>query len=117
MKRIDAVLNRRRAPDEFAIPEVAILNFCSECMGFQPALIAGCTAPECWLYPLRLGVGPVARQKAMSPPAIRLKSRKIPPNESGPAVKPPEDSSHFGPSGGPSGMEGPAHEISARRTP
>jgi hypothetical protein len=71
MKRVTAVVNRRREPDEVAIPEIAIRAHCAECMGFQPALVDGCSAPECWLYPLRNG----------------MNYGKIPPNEIKGSVK------------------------------
>lgn len=63
MTRVDTVQNRRREPDELAIPEIAIQNHCRECMGFQPSLVEGCTAPACWLHPLRLGVPSKSGQK------------------------------------------------------
>ncbi len=33
----------------------AIQSFCVECMGYQPQFVKDCTAPDCVLYPFRLG--------------------------------------------------------------
>lgn len=35
---------------------------CVECMGFQPSLVDGCTAPGCHLYPFRHGKDPEPRK-------------------------------------------------------
>ena len=35
--------------------KAAIRAFCVMCMGYQPHHVRGCTAPECPLYPYRLG--------------------------------------------------------------
>ena len=56
------LVRRRRRAGEIPTRKVAIQNHCRECMGFtaddMPSLMAcvkACTAPECWLYPWRLG--------------------------------------------------------------
>ena len=33
----------------------AIQAFCVDCMGNQPQYVKGCTAPDCALFPYRLG--------------------------------------------------------------
>jgi hypothetical protein len=52
---LDRAPNRRREAGEVADPLASIAGHCRECMGFQPGLVAGCTAPACWLYPWRTG--------------------------------------------------------------
>ena len=57
MKRI-GVLRRRRKPDEVASARVSIRNHCLECVSYVAREVELCTAPECWLYPWRLGKTP-----------------------------------------------------------
>ena len=56
---INTIKRRRREDNEIATPRTAIRNFCLECMGYDGAQVRRCTAPECWLYPLRMGVGQI----------------------------------------------------------
>ena len=41
----------------------AIRNQCVECMGRQPSLVDGYTAPKCSLYPFRMGKDPKPARK------------------------------------------------------
>ena len=56
-KLINRVVRGPRQPGEVATRKYAIRNFCLECMGYNAAEVRRCTAPECWLYPYRLGRG------------------------------------------------------------
>lgn len=67
MKRIHTVLNRRREADEIAPADIAVQIHCRECMGFQPSLVEGCTAPKCWLYPLRMGRTAILSESGKKP--------------------------------------------------
>ena len=56
------LVNRRREPGEIPNRRQAIMNFCSECMGWDAGgfgsireSVRQCTAKECWLYPYRAG--------------------------------------------------------------
>ena len=60
--KLTEALNRRRRPGEVLSYRNSIRAHCSECMGNQPSLIEGCTAPECWLFPHRFNLTP---QKAL----------------------------------------------------
>ena len=44
-------------------PIKVIKQFCSHCMGWQPSLVEGCTAPECPLFPWRRGKNPYRKPK------------------------------------------------------
>jgi len=56
-------INRRRMKGEVMTLRNAIRANCSECMGFQPSLIEGCTARECNLFPHRLNMTPQSALK------------------------------------------------------
>jgi hypothetical protein len=55
MGRLLRILKRRRRPGEIATARTAIRNHCLECCGYDPAEVRRCTAPQCWLWPYRLG--------------------------------------------------------------
>ena len=66
---------RRRKPNECARPLQAVRNFCVECMGYNANEVKRCTAPQCWLYPLRMGKNPVSGRKGN---ALNLKRAQNP---------------------------------------
>ena len=41
----------------------AIQAFCVECMWYNPLFVKDCTAPDCVLYPFRLGREVLGRKK------------------------------------------------------
>ncbi len=53
--RSGKIQKRRRLPNEICTARTAIRNHCLECVGYESAEVARCTAPACWLYPYRLG--------------------------------------------------------------
>ena len=53
--RTGTIRRRRRLPDEISTARAAIRNHCLECVGYESAEVARCTAPACWLYPYRFG--------------------------------------------------------------
>ena len=67
MAQFKTIVSRRRKEHEIPTLRVAVQNFCRECMGFQPSLIEGCSDPQCWLFPWRLG---------KTPPALRSKVQR-----------------------------------------
>ncbi len=52
------IVKRRRQPEEIPTARVAIRNHCCECVSWVLSEVEKCTAPECWLYPWRLGKTP-----------------------------------------------------------
>lgn len=57
-RRSITIHRRRREPGEIVSPKASIRNHCLECCGYNRADVDACTAPECWLYPYRMGTGP-----------------------------------------------------------
>ena len=55
IKRDAKVYRRRREPGEFPTIKAAVRNHCLECVCWDSAEVSRCTAPECWLFPYRLG--------------------------------------------------------------
>jgi len=53
LTRVRRLVRRRRRPGEVCSPRLAILNHCRECMGWVRAEVEKCTAPNCWLWPVR----------------------------------------------------------------
>jgi len=49
---------RHRYANEFGTAVTSIRNHCLECCGYEQAEVDRCTAPACWLYPWRFGMGP-----------------------------------------------------------
>lgn len=47
-------------------PLRALRMFCLECMGGSPVDVKACTAPECTLYPFRLGKLPLTDEQRQS---------------------------------------------------
>ena len=47
-------------------PVKAIRKFCLECSGDSSAEVKGCTAPNCPLYPFRLGKNPYRKKREMT---------------------------------------------------
>ena len=64
MKRFTRIVRRRREPDEIPTARVAVRNHCLECVGYVVKDVERCTAPECWLYPWRLGKTPATLKRA-----------------------------------------------------
>jgi hypothetical protein len=58
MKKIGTLKRRRREEGECAKYKTAIRNFCLECMGYNLNEVKHCSAPKCWLFPLRFGCYP-----------------------------------------------------------
>ena len=56
-------------PGEIATRSVAIRNQCIECMGYAAHEVKECSAPECWLYPYRMGKEEVDEESSL----VRLK--------------------------------------------
>jgi len=50
----------------------AIKSHCQMCMGWQPSLVPGCTAPDCPLFPYRPGADRPRRE----PTAKQIEARK-----------------------------------------
>ena len=69
MKMSRSIERRRRKPDEIAAPRVAIRNHCLECVGYVGPEVERCTAPECWLYPWRMGTTPAEVRRVARPGA------------------------------------------------
>jgi len=57
MRRDTKIYRRRRQPGEFPSLRAAIRNHCLECVCWDFGEVKRCTAPECWLFPYRLGTG------------------------------------------------------------
>ena len=58
VKVVRRVVKRRRQQGEIVRPASrAIRCFCLECMGYNAAEVARCTATECHLWPYRMGGG------------------------------------------------------------
>ncbi|MFH1731225.1 MAG: hypothetical protein ABIF82_06205 [Planctomycetota bacterium] len=56
---------RRREPHEIIKPpSKAIRSFCLECVGWNAAEVERCSAPECHLWPYRMGGGKLADKMA-----------------------------------------------------
>lgn len=72
------IVKRRRRPGELVTPRTAIRNHCLECVGYDASEVRRCTAPECWLWPFRLGrQGDLDRSDAgMSAPGPSGRSRR-----------------------------------------
>ena len=58
--------HRRRSNTIIKPPTKAIRAFCLECMGYQNSLVPKCSAPECHLWPYRLGGGSIADDMAQT---------------------------------------------------
>ncbi len=78
MKMSKAIQRRRRLPDEIPTPKAAIRNHCLECVGYVVQEVELCTAPQCWLFPWRLGKTPegVRRKNTVN----NLPKRHVPPD-------------------------------------
>jgi hypothetical protein len=64
VKKLRAVPRRRRRKrGEVMIARQSIRWFCVQCMGYQPSEVTVCTAPDCPLYPWRMGMTPEAAAK------------------------------------------------------
>lgn len=72
----------RRPEGKILSPIKSIRKHCIECMGGQVLEVRECTAPECWLYPHRMGkdaarAKPSAKQiEAGRQLSARLRSRE-----------------------------------------
>ncbi len=71
------VLARPRAADECARPLTAMRNFCLQCMGWVATEIPGCTAPDCWLFPYRLGKNPLVKKSEARAEAMRKRHQAL----------------------------------------
>jgi hypothetical protein len=54
-RKSTSIVHRRRRAGEVSTARTAIRNHCIECMGYQARDVATCSAPECHLWPYRMG--------------------------------------------------------------
>jgi len=78
VSRFTKIVQRPRVANETPTARVAIRNFCLACMGWDCAAaeVEGCTSPNCWLYPWRLGKTPIELKSRKRVAAGRLRMPK-----------------------------------------
>lgn len=56
-------MTKKTFRDHHATPVTSIRAFCLQCVGFSPKEVELCTAPECPLFPYRMGKRPTNSTK------------------------------------------------------
>ena len=74
--KVTHLMMRQRKDGEIPTARIAIRNHCRSCMGYQPSLVEGCTARDCWLFPWRMGT-PAEFRKPMSDSAREAAGRRL----------------------------------------
>ncbi len=79
MSNRNRVLKRPREFHEVMSARASIRNFCLQCMGWETASheVERCTAPDCRLYPWRLGTTPDELRRRLSEKAKAARRKSL----------------------------------------